>query len=215
MFLTISHVHSLPEADRDSQWASCSPPAQRGRQACLNVLCFCHNGQPFGGFVHLLQRINLSILHNTVLLPKPSININPTYWLTCWLSSCLHFASCTKLLFLGLSQSSFYSLPFFIYVMILLVFLLHTVCLTFLTHRWQASPFTMSHSQKLLDSTYTVAQTYVTSGQRLFFTTALLSEIKAKRRHSRPLHEPDLLKPGQVDSASLNLWEIAHDWTVF
>lgn len=64
---------------------------QRHCQACLNALCFCHNGQAFGGVAHLLQSINLRILHNTTLLPNPSINIStrsgPTYWLACWLHS--------------------------------------------------------------------------------------------------------------------------------
>lgn len=56
---------------------ACLRLKQRHRRACLNALRFCHNGQAFGGFAHLLQRINLSILHNAALLPNPSINISP------------------------------------------------------------------------------------------------------------------------------------------
>lgn len=56
---------------------ACLRLKQRHRQACLNALRFCHNGRAFGGFAHLLQRINLSILHNAALLPNPSINISP------------------------------------------------------------------------------------------------------------------------------------------
>lgn len=56
---------------------ACLRLKQRHRRACLNASRFCHNGRAFGGFAHLLQRINLSILHNAALLPNPSINISP------------------------------------------------------------------------------------------------------------------------------------------
>lgn len=94
----LSCPQCLPEADGDSLW--CSTIKQKDRRACLNALCFCHNGQAFGGFAHLLQRINLSILHNTTLLHNPNINISPpcsgpTYRLRSW----LHFTPLCRAVF--------------------------------------------------------------------------------------------------------------------
>lgn len=64
---------------------------QSHHQACLNALSFCHNGQAFRGFAHLLQSINLRILHNTALLSNPVSTSapcsGPNYWLACWLHS--------------------------------------------------------------------------------------------------------------------------------
>lgn len=47
---------------------------KRPERGCLNGLCFCHNGQAFRGFVHILQSINLSILHNPAALPNHNVN---------------------------------------------------------------------------------------------------------------------------------------------
>lgn len=79
MSLAIRHVHAFSQRLMESrrELLACLLLKQRHRRACLNALCFCHNGQAFGGFAHLLQRINLSILHNKALLPNPSINISP------------------------------------------------------------------------------------------------------------------------------------------
>lgn len=77
--LTISHVHRVSQRlmKIHSEIPAFPPTQTRGRQACLNVLCFCHNGKAFGGFADLLQRIKWSILHNVVLLSNPNINISP------------------------------------------------------------------------------------------------------------------------------------------
>lgn len=79
MSLAIRHVHAFSQRLMESrrELLACLLLKQRHRRACLNALCFCHNGQAFGGFAHLLQRINLSTLHNKALLPNPSINISP------------------------------------------------------------------------------------------------------------------------------------------
>jgi len=58
------------------------------------------------GFAHLLQRINLSTLHNTALLPNLYINISPnvvdplTEWLAGWLAGCTLPATQNLLLWL-------------------------------------------------------------------------------------------------------------------
>lgn len=68
------------------------------------------------------------------------------------------------------------------------------------THRWQASPFTVTHFQKLSCFTSTVAQStsYITSGQRLFFHDRgrILSTAEEYTESIR-----DLLQPGQADGA--------------
>ena len=70
--LTISHDDGVSQRLTETHCELPACPRQRDRQACLNALCFCHNGQAFGGFAHLLQRINLGILHNTAFLPNPT-----------------------------------------------------------------------------------------------------------------------------------------------
>lgn len=83
---------------------------QRDHRACLNALCFCHNGRAFGGFAHLLQHINLSILHNTVLLHNLNNRISSWYLLALAAQS------------QELSQSVPLVFPLFLFVFVILVF---------------------------------------------------------------------------------------------
>lgn len=66
------------------------------------------------------------------------------------------------------SLSCLYMSSFYSYSLCYALFV--SLCLT---HRWQASLFSVTHFQKLLDFTSSVAQstTYITSGQCPFFTT--------------------------------------------
>lgn len=50
MSLTISHIHGFSQRlmETHCELLACLLLKQRHRQACLNALCFCHNGQAFG-----------------------------------------------------------------------------------------------------------------------------------------------------------------------